>query len=74
MAKLIVIYQGEDACTQCLGWKRVAEESGESWKYWAELPAPSNLAVQLGVVKPVECPRCRGTGIEPKLNSGGQNA
>lgn len=62
----IVIYQGDDACTQCLGWKQVASESKESWKYWAELPAPSNLAAQLGIVYPVECPRCHGSGIESK--------
>ena len=68
MIDIVVVYHGEDACTQCLGWKRVAEESGDSWKYWAELTPPSNIAVQMGLVKPVECPHCHGTGIEPKEN------
>ena len=63
---IITIYDGPDACQQCLGWKRIDDGSeGTSWKHWAELSAPANLAVQLGVVKPIECPRCAGTGREP---------
>lgn len=64
---LVVIYQGPGACSQCLGWKRVANsDEQESWKYWAELPPGSDLAVQLGVVTPIECPRCGGTGKTPQ--------
>jgi len=63
---IIPIYDGEDACQRCLGWKRVDDGDGVSWKYWAELPAQSAIAVQMGLVKPVECPRCKGTGIEPE--------
>lgn len=63
---IVVIYDGKDACVQCLGWKRVANtDDGESWKYWAELPAQSAIAVSMGLVKPIECPHCKGTGIEP---------
>jgi hypothetical protein len=65
--EVVVIYEGEDACQQCLGWKRIANsDDQESWKYWAELPTQSAIAVQVGMVKPVECPRCHGTGVEPK--------
>ena len=65
--EIVVIYNGEDACTQCEGWKRVASgDDPVTWKAWAEIPPPSNLAVQLGMVYPVTCPRCEGTGIEPK--------
>jgi len=67
MIDLVVIYDGDDKCTRCLGWKRVDSGDGVSWKYWAEVPAPSNIAVQMGLVKPVVCPRCQGTGIEPKI-------
>jgi hypothetical protein len=75
MFDLVVIYDGDDKCTGCLGWKRVNNgDEGISWKYWAEIPAPSNIAVQLGIVRAIECPRCRGTGVEPKLNNGGENA
>ena len=63
----IVIYKGDDACQQCIGWKRIANDDEQlSWKHWAELSPPSNIAVQLGLVFPIECPRCKGTGIEPK--------
>lgn len=63
---MVVIYDGDNRCKRCLGWKRVANsDDGESWKYWAELAPPSNLAVQLGIVVPLVCPRCDGTGIDP---------
>jgi len=62
---MIIIYVGKNACEQCLGWKRVDNAEQQSWKYWAELPEQSALAVRIGLVKPVECPRCHGTGIEP---------
>ena len=62
---MIIIYTGENACEQCLGWKRVDDGEGASWKYWAELPAQSAIGIQLGLIKPVECPRCHGSGIEP---------
>jgi hypothetical protein len=65
---LILIYQGPDACRRCLGWKRIANDDEQaSWKHWAELPPPSNIAVQLGMVFPIGCPRCQGTGKEPTL-------
>lgn len=64
--QVIIVYDGSDPCSRCLGWKYVANsDEGESWKYWAELPPPSNLAVMLGVIFPIECPRCKGTGQEP---------
>lgn len=66
MTEIITIYQGDDACTQCLGWKRVSDGAKLSWKYWAEMPAPSNFAVQAGLVKPITCPHCKGTGVEPQ--------
>lgn len=62
----IVIYYGPGPCQKCLGWKHIANDDEQSsWKHWAELPPPSNLAVQLGLVFPIDCPRCQGTGKEP---------
>jgi len=63
--EMVVIYQGEDACQQCNGWKRVDDGDGQSWQYWEELPAQSRIAVTMGIVKPIECPRCGGSGKEP---------
>ncbi len=63
---IIEIYQGRDACQRCLGYKRVDDGSeGVSWKFWATLPPGSDIAVKMGLVKSIECPRCHGTGIEP---------
>lgn len=60
---IIVIYDGPDACPKCLGWKRIANDDEQTpWKHWAELPTPSNLSVVLGLVYPIECPVCHGTG------------
>lgn len=63
---IVTIYDGEGACQQCLGWKRVDDGKQQSWKYWAELPAQSAVAVRMGLVRPIECPRCHGTGREPE--------
>jgi len=65
MRNIVEIYKGEDACQQYLGWKRVDDGEHQSWKYWAELPTQSRIAVTLGLVKPVECPHCHGSGKEP---------
>lgn len=59
----ITIYDGPDPCPQCLGWKRIANDDDQSsWKYWAELLLPANIGVQLGIVYPIMCPKCLGTG------------
>jgi hypothetical protein len=64
--EIVTIYDGPDACKKCLGWKRIADDDEQtSWKHWAELPPPSNIAVLLGLVHPIVCPRCNGTGKEP---------
>jgi len=52
------------ACEQCEGCGKIADsESGEPWTYWEALPPSCDLAVKLGIVKPIECPRCSGTGV-----------
>lgn len=62
----IEIYTGPDTCRRCLGWKKIANDDEQSsWKHWAELPPPSNIAVTLGMVFPIDCPRCQGRGREP---------
>ncbi len=68
--EIIHIYEGENKCKLCQGWKRIDNgDEGISWKFWDELPSPSNIAVQMGIIKPIECPHCHGTGIEPNQPS-----
>lgn len=71
--QLVEIYEGNDSCEQCLGWKRVDNGEQQSWKYWAELPKQSQIAIAMGWVKPVVCPRCDGSGKE-SAGDGGQKA
>lgn len=62
--KTIVMKNGN--CDRCAGCGYITDgESPEPFKYWMELPVQSALALQMGLVKPVECPDCKGTGNEP---------
>ena len=50
-------------CTRCDGCGRIANtEDGEAWTEWEGLPLGADAAIQLGLVKPVPCPDCNGTG------------
>jgi hypothetical protein len=53
-------------CPKCLGDKQIADsDDGEPWSAWANLPPGSDLAVRTGMVKPITCPECKGTGTKP---------
>ena len=53
-------------CKRCRGDGRIANtEQGESWKDWLELPLQSAVVVTLGIVRPLPCPVCKGTGKQP---------
>lgn len=50
-------------CPTCLGCGQIADdEIGEPWLMWSTLPPGSDLAVRMGVVKPIPCPACGGKG------------
>ncbi len=50
-------------CPTCAGCGRIANDDDRTpWKYWDELPVKSATAVILGLVTPVTCPDCGGTG------------
>lgn len=52
-----------DACPRCLGCGQLANsEDREPWSAWAELPPGSDLAVRMGMVKPIPCDQCGGSG------------
>lgn len=50
-------------CGRCDGCGRIADtEEGEPWTSWLELPLQSSAAVLMGIVNPIPCPDCGGTG------------
>lgn len=51
------------ACQKCDGCGQIADsEDGEPWTAWSSLPPGSDLAVRMGLVNPIECPVCGGSG------------
>lgn len=56
----------EIKCDRCDGCGQIAcneeGEKGEPWSAWEELPPGSDLAVKLGLVWPIPCPTCGGSG------------
>ena len=57
----------EDAmkCQRCDGCGKVATtDDQEPWSAWLALPVESAQALLLGIVKPITCPGCGGTGVE----------
>lgn len=51
------------ACTTCDGCGRVAnDEDMTPWSLWEAMPAASKLAINMGLVRPVTCPDCAGSG------------
>lgn len=57
------VFEPVPECKRCDGCGQVAtSDDAEPWTFWARLRPPSNLAVQLGLVRPVDCPECAGTG------------
>lgn len=51
-------------CERCEGCGLLADsEDREPWTVWLNLPLRSSLAVLAGLVRPVQCDRCGGTGV-----------
>lgn len=56
----------ENKCMKCDGCGKVANtDDQEPWSQWANLPLQSATAVVAGLVKPIECPECCGSGNRP---------
>lgn len=50
-------------CPTCDGCGKVANtRRGEPWTEWTSLPLLSSAAVLSGIVRPVSCVRCGGSG------------
>lgn len=56
----------DQPCTRCNGEGKLANsDDREPWSYWESLPPGSDLAVQLGLVRPEPCDACEGKGTVP---------
>lgn len=52
-----------DKCNRCDGCGKIADsDDGEPWSVWLAMPLQSSAAVLMGLVKPIPCPACGGTG------------
>ena len=55
-------------CERCDGCGQIADsDEGEPWTAWTSLPPGSDLAVRMGLVKPIPCPDCTGPATEPAV-------
>jgi hypothetical protein len=55
-------------CPTCAGCGKIAnDEDRTPWKYWMELPLQSSVAVLMGMIQPVRCPDCRGSGERSRV-------
>jgi hypothetical protein len=52
-------------CQTCDGCGQVADtDDQEPWSMWESLPPGSDIAVRLGLVKPIPCPTCARTNAD----------
>lgn len=52
-----------DPCPRCEGCGKLANsDDQEPWTFWENLPVKSAAAVIMGLVKPVPCYACQGSG------------
>ncbi len=55
-----------EKCPTCDGCGQVADDEDHTpWSEWLNLPVKSGAAVILGLVQPLPCPDCGGTGRQP---------
>ena len=51
----------DEKCQRCDDCGQIADsEDGAPWHVWANLPPGSDIAVRMGIVKPIPCPDCKG--------------
>lgn len=53
----------EEKCVTCDGCGRIANDDEHTpWTFWENLPVKSAAAVLMGLVRPIPCPDCGGSG------------
>ncbi len=51
-------------CGRCDGCGQIADsKKGEPWTSWESMPYASKVAIRMGLVRPITCPDCAGTGV-----------
>ena len=51
-------------CEWCDGCGEVANTTDhEPWTMWLSLELKSSAAVLMGLVRPIPCPKCKGSGV-----------
>jgi hypothetical protein len=56
-------------CPRCEGCKQIANsEDGEPWTAWTSLPFESQVAVRMGLVRPLPCPECSAGPVFERLD------
>jgi len=50
----------KEECSKCEGCGKIAEGDRSPWKYWEGKEGV--IAISMGWEKPIECPKCKGTG------------
>lgn len=59
-------------CSKCDGCGKVANtDDQEPWSAWMNLPLQSSAAVVMGLVRPIDCLACKGTG-KARVHLGGR--
>ena len=63
-------FNPETDCGRCAGCGQISDgDPGEPWSAWMALPVESAVGMLAGIVKPIDCPDCNGTGERPKTQS-----
>lgn len=53
----------DNKCTKCDGCGKVANDEDQTpWTFWLNLPLQASGAILAGLVRPIDCPKCGGTG------------
>ena len=61
MRPIVILKHGD--CRRCdgCGWIDDGDE-GVPWSTWLDLPRSATIGIDLGLIKPIVCPDCKGEG------------
>lgn len=66
MEHLVTIDPTKPECERCDGCGKIGSDAtGAPWTFWQSLKPGEDIAVRMGLVRPLPCPVCEGTGRQP---------